>query len=88
VRLTVHTDQETVQLNFGPHGSTFKKPAKLQIFWLYTDLLGQLASGLNLWYQPEVGTAWSPLATQVDLQDQWLVSDLYHFSNYAVAFRR
>jgi hypothetical protein len=46
------------------------------------------ASSLQLWYQPDVNTTWSPLTTQVDLQFYWLVSTLDHFSNYAVAYRK
>jgi hypothetical protein len=87
VRLTVHVDSVYMQLNFGPHGSSFTKtPAKLQVFWLFTDLLGHPGSGLDLWYQPDATTAWSALPTTIDLQNCWLLSDLYHFSNYRVAF--
>ncbi len=87
VLLTVRVDRDYVRLEFGPHGSTFSKnPAQLKIFWLYTDLLNRLGSDLRLWYQPVAGADWSPLATTVNLESWWLVSDLTHFSNYAVAF--
>jgi hypothetical protein len=87
VKLTVHADSQFVQINFGPHGSTFSKnPATVKVSWFYTDLLGKSGSALKLWYQPEVNTTWNPLATQVDLQFYWLVSTLDHFSNYAVAY--
>jgi hypothetical protein len=89
VNLTVHADSQLVQLNFGPHGSTFSKyPATVKVSWFYTDLMGQPPSALNLWYQPDVNTTWNPLATVVDLQFYWLVSTLDHFSNYAVAYRK
>ena len=89
VKLTVHADSQLVQLNFGPHGSTFSKnPATVKVSWFYTDLMGMSGSNLQLWYQPEVNTTWNPLATQVDLQFYWLVSTLDHFSNYAVAYRK
>lgn len=87
VNLTVQADSQFVQVNFGPHGSTFSKnPAVVEVSWFYTDLMGRPASDLRLWYQPDVNTAWSPLATQVDLQFYWAVSKLEHFSNYAVAY--
>jgi hypothetical protein len=87
VNLTVHADKQYIQVNFGPHGSTFSKnPATVKVSWFYTDLLGHSASTLKLWYQPDVNTTWNPLATQVDLQFYWLVSTLDHFSNYAVAY--
>jgi hypothetical protein len=87
VNLTVHADSQLVQLNFGPHGSTFSKnPATVKVSWFYTDLMGKSPSVLKLWYQPEVNTTWNPLATIVDLQFYWLVSTLDHFSNYAVAY--
>jgi hypothetical protein len=89
VKLTVKADSQFVQLNFGPHGSTFSKnPAIVQVSWFYIDLSGMSGSNLQLWYQPEVNTTWNPLTTQVDLQFYWLVSTLDHFSNYAVAYRK
>jgi hypothetical protein len=87
VNLTVQADRQYVQVNFGPHGSTFSKnPATVKVSWFYTDLMGRWGGDLKLWYQPEVNTAWNQLATQVDLQFYWLVSTLDHFSNYAVAY--
>ena len=87
VNLTVQADKRYIQVNFGPHGSTFSKnPATVKVSWFYTDLMGKSPSVLKLWYQPEVNTTWNPLATQVDLQFYWLVSTLDHFSNYAVAY--
>ena len=89
VKLTVQADSQYVQLNFGPHGSTFSKnPATVQVSWFYIDLSGLSASALQLWYQPDVNTTWNPLTTQVDFQFYWLVSTLDHFSNYAVAYRK
>ncbi len=87
VNLTVHADSQLVQLNFGPHGTTFSRnPATVKVSWFHTDLMGKSPSILKLWYQPEVNTTWNPLATIVDLQFYWLVSTLDHFSNYAVAY--
>jgi len=89
VKLTVHADSQFIQLNFGPHGSTFSKnPATVKVSWFYIDFSGMSASSLQLWYQPEVNTTWNPLTTQVDFQFYWLVSTLDHFSNYAVAYRK
>ena len=87
VKLTVHADKTNIELQFGPHGSTFSKnPAKLQISRLFTDLMGHLGSDLKVWYQPTTGTNWTQLATAVDFDRWWLVSDIDHFSNYHVAY--
>ncbi|MFN0180228.1 MAG: hypothetical protein ACKVZ0_15620 [Gemmatimonadales bacterium] len=87
VQLTVHVDRTYVELQFGPHGSTFtKSPAKLKLFWMFTDLGSHLGSDLKVWYQPVAGTAWTPLATTVNLEDFWLTSDIDHFSNYHIAY--
>lgn len=87
VRLSVQVDRDVVRLNFGPHGSTFTlKPARLYIWWQNTDLQGRSGTGLELWYRPETGSAWTALQTQVSASSKWLVADLYHFSNYAVAY--
>ena len=87
VRVSVQVDHDVVRLNFGPHGSTFtKKPARLYIWWQNTDLQGRSGSGLELWYSAGPGSAWSALDTQVSAAYTWLVADLYHFSNYAVAY--
>jgi hypothetical protein len=87
VFLTVKVDDKLVKLDFGPHGSTFTtKPARLSIWWQNTDLQGRSGSGLELWYQPTNNKSWSALATQVSTAFTWLVADLYHFSNYAVAY--
>lgn len=87
VNLTVHADRDCIQINFGPHGSTFAtNPATVQISWFYTDLMGKDPSVLKLWYQPEAGTSWNALSTLLDLKFYWLTSTLDHFSNYAVAY--
>jgi hypothetical protein len=87
VRLAVQVDRDVVRLNFGPHGSKFtRKPARLYIWWQNTDLQGRSGNGLQLWYRPGSGTAWTALEKQVSPAFTWLVADLYHFSNYAVAY--
>ena len=87
VRLAVQVDRDVVRLSFGPHGSTFtRKPARLYIWWQNTDLQGRSGNGLELWYRPGAGSAWRALETQVSAAHTWLVADLYHFSNYAVAY--
>jgi hypothetical protein len=87
VRLSVEVDREVVRLSFGPHGSTFtSKPARLYIWWQNTDLQGRPGSGLQLWYSPESDGVWRASQTQVSAANAWVVADLYHFSNYAVAY--
>jgi len=81
--------RQSLAIVFGPHGSTFtKQPASLSLYYGKSNLAGGDPSNLQVWYQPDVNTAWSPLSTAVQAKGFYLTFDLYHFSNYAVAFRK
>jgi hypothetical protein len=75
-------------VQFGPHGSTFlgRSPAELSFNLKFADLNGQEPAGLEVWYQPSAGTEWNPEPTTVDANGNRVLMDLYHFSNYAVAW--
>lgn len=87
--ITVDIDPVTYLVRFGPHGSTFlgRKPAQLVFGYLYADMTGHSESdSMTVWYQPEEGTEWTAQETTVDRVGHWIVTDIYHFSNYAVAW--
>ena len=89
IEITVEIDPSLFFAQFGPHGSQFdgRKPAKLSFNLEFAEPLSRQAkSDLQAWYQPEVGEQWTPRATTVDLKRNKVVLDLYHFSNYAIAF--
>ena len=89
VQVTLSIDREYAALSFGPHGSLFmgKQPAVLYLNYYFLDLDGEAPTAASVLYQPASGGAWTPQPTVVDLLHWWLVTPIYHFSNYAVAYR-
>jgi hypothetical protein len=89
VRISVQIDPVYASIQFGPHGSLFlgaRGPALLQVNYDFLDFGGRAPTDTHILYQPESGSTWTTLATQVDVDKKWLVASIYHFSNYAVAF--
>jgi hypothetical protein len=90
VRVTLAIDRVYAAISFGPHGSLFmgKKPATLYLNYYALDLRGRVPTTASIWYQPTSGDAWTALATDTDIKNWWLVTPIYHFSNYAIAYQR
>jgi hypothetical protein len=91
VRISVRIDSVYASIQFGPHGSLFlgsKGPAWLQMDYGALDLGGLAPTAASIWYQPQSDSAWTALPTQVDHTNKWLTAPIYHFSNYAIAYRR
>ena len=88
VAVTAQIDATEFFVRFGPHGSTFqgRKPAVLSFNTAYVDLDGVDINHLVLWYQPSDDEDWSAQPTIVDAKKNRIQTDLYHFSNYAVAW--
>jgi hypothetical protein len=89
IEITVQIDPSLFFAQFGPHGSQFdgRRPAQLSFNLEFAEPLSRQAQDdLQAWYQPEVGEQWTPRATTVDLKRNKVILDLYHFSNYAIAF--
>jgi len=89
VEITVEIDPSLFLVQFGPHGSQFdgKKPAQLSFSLKFAEPLSRQAKDdLQALYQPARGERWTPRATTVDVKRNRVVLDLYHFSNYAIAF--
>ena len=87
VEITVTLDPSLFFVQFGPHGSSFtgNKPAKLT-FNYSNSAAGFVETDLVVMYQPEAGTTWAEESTQITMRKTKLEIDLYHFSNYAVAW--
>ena len=88
VEITAQIDPTEFFVRFGPHGSMFegRKPAVLSFNTTYADLGGADIKNLVLWYQPSDGDDWAAQPTAVDAKRNRIRTDLYHFSNYAVAW--
>ena len=87
VVVTVDIDPSLFFVRFGPHGSTFagNKPATLQFNYSYAES-GWNENDLAVWYQPTEGESWNEEPTQIDKKKNRVTIELYHFSNYAVAW--
>ncbi len=88
VAIATHVDPSYLFVRFGPHGSTFvgNRPALLRFHTKFMDLGGRDSADLRVWYQPSVGFEWTPQETVVDQRGHQIWLDIYHFSNYAVAW--
>jgi hypothetical protein len=87
VSVTVKIDPVYASVQFGPHGTIFKKnPAKVCLNYWGLDLGGRSPQTFAIWYQPDATTSWSAQPTQLDVDYFWLCASLSHFSNYAVAY--
>jgi hypothetical protein len=88
VEITMTLDPELFYVTFGPHGSTFleQHPANLKFSLDYADLEGIDPATLDVWYQAYEGGEWVDLSTTWRRKSYWLETDIYHFSNYAIAF--
>ncbi len=87
VQITVEIDPSLFFVRFGPHGSSFNgnKPATLQFNYAYAQG-GWNQNDLAVWYQPADGEAWNEEPTEVNTKKNRVLINLYHFSNYAVAW--
>jgi hypothetical protein len=90
ILIDVHVVPGRLEACFSPHGLVFAGhvTAKLAIHYGYGDLQGQAARLLGMWYRSAEGAAWEEQRSKIDKKRELVVSDIGHFSNYAVAFRR
>jgi len=88
VTITVEVDLVKFLVHFGPHGSTFlgNHPAVLWLKYQYAETDGEDVNTLTMHYQPEAGEEWTQLDTEIDTFGRWARANIYHFSNYAVAW--
>jgi hypothetical protein len=98
VRVTLSIDRVYAALTFGPHGSLFmgKHPATLYVNYYALAICGYVVhdrcarwpTTASIWYRPASSGVWTAQRTFTDIVSWWLVTPIYHFSNYAVAFQR
>jgi len=62
------------------------QPGKLKFSLEYAELAGRSLDDVRVWYQAYEGDPWTDLATIWRKKSYWIESDIYHFSNYALAF--
>jgi hypothetical protein len=88
VEITVLIDETRFFVQFGPHGSTFlgKQPAVLMFNYLYADLGDVDPANLKVFYQPSANTEWAAQTSVIEKKGNRILLDIYHFSNYAVAW--
>jgi hypothetical protein len=99
VLITLSIDAATFDLDFQPAGVQFssRSPATLQLWFANAnpDLNGDgvvdatddlLSQQLDFWYQATTSDPWVRLSSQRDLAQKWVLTDLYHFSGYAVSW--
>ena len=75
-----------VHLNVLPTTFIEQHPANLKFSLEYADLDGLDAGALDVWYQAYAGDPWLDMSTTWRKKSYWLETDIYHFSNYAIAF--
>jgi hypothetical protein len=99
VLVTLSLDSLTFAVEFQPGGVTFNPsaPATLQLWFTHAnpDLNGdgvvddadQLVwPQLGIWCRAADARPWQRLTSQLNLTQQWVLTALYHFSGYAVAW--
>ncbi len=85
ITMSVDYDAQSNELNFefGPHGSTFDPPVELRL--RYSELGNQIP---YLYYIDEDGNYIEQTPDDVDIQGQFVILYLHHFSRYALSHGR
>ena len=71
-------------LEFGPHGTTFNKPVRVQLSYKRADLSGIDESNLQVYYFNEGTGLWDLIGGEVDTENKRIIVYLDHFSRYAL----
>jgi hypothetical protein len=90
ILISLVLDRQELKVEFLPHGLVFagKEPMELAVWYVYGNLTngeGKTESDLDIWYQAFDGAPWSDL-NALHPRGQALIADVYHFSNFAVAW--
>ncbi|MDH5316433.1 MAG: hypothetical protein OEW44_08120, partial [Gemmatimonadota bacterium] len=88
IRIEVEVVPGQLAARFSPGGLTFtgRVPARLTMDYRYGDLSDHSARRLAIWYQPCDGSAWEMQRSRTDRKRGFVVGEISHFSNYAVAY--
>lgn len=73
-------------LLFGPHGTNFKNPVKVELSYKMTDLSGIDETKLRVYYFNEELNIWEYIGGTVDVKKKCVIAYLNHFSRYAIAY--
>ena len=91
--ISVELDPEMFRVEFMPHGLVFAADDPMQLKFWYTfadqttrDGLQRDPSSLRVLYRSKPGDPWVPIDSEISLQGHFIVTDVYHFSGYAVAW--
>lgn len=72
-------------LTFGPHGTQFIEPVKVELSYKMADLTGIDESTLQVFYFNEDTGLWELIGGEVDLSKKRITVYLPHFSRYALS---
>ena len=75
-------------LVFGPHGTQFNKPVKVELSYKTADLQSVDEKKLKVFYFNEETGLWELVGGNVDTRGKKVTARLKHFSRYAVAWSR
>lgn len=71
-------------LEFGPHGTIFKVPVRVQLSYKRADLTGIDETELKVYYFNEDTDLWEFIGGEVDTENKIVIVYLDHFSRYAI----
>ena len=75
-------------LEFGPHGTQFNNPVKVELSYKMADVKGIDESKLRIFYFNEETGIWELVGGEVDKRGRKVTVYVAHFSRYAVAWSR
>lgn len=73
---------------FGPHGTVFNNPVRVELSYKLADLTGVDENSLQIYYYNEATGLWEPAGGKVNTKKKKVIGYLPHFSRYAVAWSR
>ena len=73
---------------FGPHGTVFNQPVRIELSYRGADLNGVDETSLKLYYFHEKIGLWEEIGGKVDVKKKLIKARLKHFSRYALAWSR
>ncbi len=69
---------------FGPHGTNFNNPVRVELSYKLVDLSGVEEDSLRVFYFNEESNLWEFVGGEVDKAKQVVIAYLDHFSRYAI----
>lgn len=69
---------------FGPHGTWFNQPVRVELSYKNADLTGINEEDLRIYYFNENTNIWEAVGGTVDTNNKIVIAYLEHFSRYAI----